>query len=67
MVDLVERRFGALLRPGVERREKIEELGQVALVVANGVDTRVALVSQVVEKLIEELIQHVGSRTEPGP
>src|SRR5258706_2105584 len=61
MVDLPDVRFLSLAAVWIRGRQIIEELKQVALVIAQGVRAHVALVAQMVEELCEMLIDHAGT------
>src|SRR5215813_12595929 len=57
MINLTDRRLGSLLFVFFFRRQVIEELLQVTLVIAQRVHAHVTLVTKMVEELSKQLIQ----------
>src|SRR5439155_27137812 len=58
MVDLSDVRLFTLSVVWTRGRQVVEELSQVALIIAQGMRAHVALVAQVVEELSKKLIEH---------
>ena len=58
VIDLFEVRRVPLAAPGIGGRKMIEKLMQIAFVVSQSMDADIALVAQVIEELVEELVDH---------